>query len=349
MFKRILNFIKRLPRWLVILIIATILGLLYFQTRANQPQKLQLAQIKRENLEESVSASGTVAGKNIANLKFLKGGKLTFVNVKTGDRVLAGQTLAGLDTQELSIALQQAQNSLKDKQAAAEKIIDDIHLFQYGNGGFANVGSANETMTQRQLRTTAEVARDNAFDNVRAAQRDFQDTVITSPFSGVVTQAGVFPGQFVGPGDTVAQVIDDGQTFFDAEIDQADFGKIFVGQEADLTFDSFPDQTISGVINQILPQTKSSSTGANVVIARIVIHDPKNLIFGMDGQATIVVRAAKNVLAIPQEALKSDNTVLVQTPQGLKVVKVEPGFRSDTDVEIKSGLKEGDTVVLNPQ
>ncbi len=62
-----------------------------------------------------------------------------------------------------------------------------------------------------------------------------------------------------------------------------------------------------------------------------------------------MVRAAKNVLAIPQEALKSDNTVLVQTPQGLKVVKVEPGFRSDTDVEIKSGLKEGDTVVLNPQ
>lgn len=347
MFKAIFNFIKRLPRWLVLLIIIIIIGLLYFQSRANQPKKLEFAQAKKEDLEESVSASGTVAGANSANLKFLKGGRLTFVNVKTGDRVFAGQTLAGLDTQDLSITLQQAQNSLKDKQAAAEKIIDDIHLFQYGNGGFGNVGTINETETQKQLRTSAEVARDNAFDSVRAAQRDFQDTVITSPFTGVVTQAGVFPGQSVGPGDTVAQVVDDGQTFFDAEIDQADFGKIFVGQEADLIFDSFPDQTFLGVINQILPQTKPSSTGANIVIARILIHDPNKLIFGMDGQATIVTRAAKNVLAIPQEALRSDNTVVVQTPQGLKVVKVEPGFRSDTDVEIKSGLKEGDKVVLN--
>lgn len=324
------------------------LGIFYFLFRPQPTPQFEFAQVKRQNIQSTVLASGSLAGKNTANLNFLQGGKLAFMNVKTNDKVESGQIIAGLDTQALSIALQQARNNLRDKQATVDKILDDIHLSQYGNGGFANVGTSSETETQRQLRTTAEAARDNAVDAVRSAERNFQDTSITAPFNGLVTQAGVSPGQFVGLTDTIAQVVDDSQIFFDADVDESDIGKVSPGQEAELTFDTFPNRTFYGTVEEILPQTRVTSTQATVVTARILLNSGITFISGLEGQASIIVQKANNVLTIPVEALSPDNTVVVQTPTGFKVIKVTTGIQSDTDVEITKGLSDGQNVILNP-
>ena len=53
-------------------------------------------------------------------------------------------------------------------------------------------------------------------------------------------------------------------------------------------------------------------------------------------------------MTIPQEALREDNTVVVQQGQALQSQKVTPGIRSDTDVEIKEGLQENEKVLLSP-
>ncbi|MEK7060892.1 MAG: efflux RND transporter periplasmic adaptor subunit, partial [Patescibacteria group bacterium] len=75
---------------------------------------------------------------------------------------------------------------------------------------------------------------------------------------------------------------------------------------------------------------------------------PVNFVNGLSGEAAIIIKSAKNVLTIPLEALRDDNTVFIQTENGLRPVKVTPGTSSDTDVEIKKGLKEKDRVLLNP-
>jgi len=107
---------------LAIIIIIAILGFNYFGKPKQTP--LQFATVKRQDIKATVSASGTLNGKNSANLRFKLPGKLTFINVKTGDAVFAGQVIAGLDTQDLAIALQQAQNTLRDKQATVSKTIE---------------------------------------------------------------------------------------------------------------------------------------------------------------------------------------------------------------------------------
>jgi len=332
---------------LVVLGLTIFLGFNFFGRTKQTP--LQFTQVKRQDIKATVSASGTLTGKNIATLKFKSGGKLGFINVKAGDKVFAGQVIAGLDTQDLSITLQQAENILKDKQATTDKVLDDIHLFQYGNGGFSNVGSSNETMTQRQARTTAEVARDNAFDNVKAAQRDFQDAYIVSPINGIITQAIQVTNQIVGGADLIAQVVDTSEIFFDSEVDEADLNKVSLGQSAEITLDSYPDKTFKGAVDQILPQTKTTAQGATIITVRIKLDNPDlNFVNGLTGQALITSEEAKNALTIPQEALREDDTVVVQNGEGLKPLKVTPGIGSDTDVEIKEGLKEGERVLLNP-
>lgn len=344
------KFLKPTKKKLLILaalIIIAVLGFNFFGRPRQAP--LQFAQVKRQDIKSTVSASGILTGKNSASLRFKVPGKLTFINIKTGDRVFTGQVLAGLDTQDLGISLQQAQNTLKDKQATADKVIDDIHLFQYGNGGFANVGTANETMTQRQLRTTAEVARDNAFDSIKENQRAFQDRVITSPLNGIITEAIEVPNQIVGVSDLIARVVDDSAIYFDAEVDEADIAAVSLGQEAEISLNTYPDQTFKGQVAQIMPAAKITSSNATVVIVRILMNEANIIaIPGLNGQAMITVAKASNVLAVPSESITNDNTVFISDPKGAVPVSVTVGIRSDIDTEIKSGLSEGQQIILNP-
>ena len=111
---------------LAILVIAAFLVFNFFG-RPKQDQ-LQFANVTRQDIRATVSSSGNLTGKSSADLRFKTPGKLIFINVKTGDKVFAGQVIAGLDTQDLSIALQQTQNTLRDKQATTDKVLDDIHL-----------------------------------------------------------------------------------------------------------------------------------------------------------------------------------------------------------------------------
>lgn len=330
-----------------ILVIVVFLWFNFFGQKKQTP--LQFAAVKKQDIKSVVSASGTLTGKNTVNLKFKSSGKLSYINVKTGDRVYAGQVIAGLDTRDISIQLQQAENALRDKQASVDKVLDDIHLFQYGNGGFGNVGSGNETMTQRQLRTTAEVARDNAFDSVRLAQQAFADAVIVSPISGIVTQAIEVSGQTVGAADVIARIVDTASVYLDADIDEADIERVVPGLLAEVTLDAYPGKVFGGAVEQMFPQTRTTLSGAIVVTVRIRLIDPGlNFVNGLTGQASIITAEVKNAFTVPQEALREDNSVMIQTKEGIaSLKKVVPGIQSDTDVEIREGLDEGEKVLLN--
>lgn len=321
---------------LIVLIILGIIGFNLFGPKKQTPPRF--ASVKKQDIRETVSASGTLIAKFVANLKFKGGGKLSYINVKAGDTVYAGQVIAGLDTQQLSIELQQAQNNYRDKQAIADKILDDVKDHATG-----------ETFTQKVTRTTAQVARDNAYDSVKEAKRAFQDAVIVSPISGLVTQSTPIPGQIVGGLDLIAQVVDFSQAFFDTDIDEADIGKISLGQKAEITLDAYPDQVFEGAVDKIIPQTKTTSSGVTVVTVKINLGKVEiTPINGLSGQASIILSEAKNVFTLPQEAVRDDNTVFVESAQGLKMQKIETGIKSDTDVQIKEGLKEGEKVLLNP-
>ncbi len=341
--------VKKLPKKIIIIgLIALVISGFFIFPKGNQ-QTLEFYTVKKQDIKSTVSASGSLSGKTSIDLKFRNSGKIASINVKTSDKVYQGQVLASLDNTIQVITLQQAQNTLRDKQAIVDKILDDIHLFQYGMGGFSNVGSLNETMLQRQLRTSTEVARDNAFDQVKLAQKAFEDTIIVAPAPGIITQANFVVGQQVGAQDLIFKMIDSSETFFDAEVDEADFGKVTIAQKAEVTLDAYSDKVIEGEVSEIIPQVETTSSGATIVTVRIILGDPDiSFINGLSGQAAVILSESKDVLTIPVEALREDDTVILQTSQGLEPKKVVTGIESDTDVEIKEGLNEGDNILLNP-
>ena len=321
---------------LIILAVAVFLGFYFFGKPKATP--LQFATVQRQDIKATVSASGTLSGKDSANLRFRSSGRLAYINVKSGDRVTKGQVIAGLDTQDLNIALQQAQNTYRDKQAIAEKAEDEVKDH-----------SKDESFTQKVTRTTAQAARDSAFDSVKAAQRAFQDAVITSPINGVITQAIEVPNQVVSSADLIAQVVDDSETYFDAEIDESDIAGVSVGQEAEVGLNTYPDKIFTGKVAEIKPSAKTTSSNATVIIVRILMDksDIKN-IPGLNGQGTITVAKAPNALSIPIESIQNDNTVAISGPKGITKLPITLGIKSDIDAEVKSGLSEGQQIILNP-
>ncbi len=356
---RFLSIISRPFRWFVntsvpkkilaIVILAVLILSITSYFRSKKPSQVQFTTVQQHDIKQEVSASGTLSGENSTNLHFLGAGKLAYISVKVGDHVYPGQIIAGQDTQQLAINLQEAENTLRDKQATVDKTLDDIHLYQYGMGGFSNIGSANETETQRQNRTTAEAARDNAERAVAAAKRAYQDSVIVSPISGEVTQANPVAGQIVAPTDTIAQIVDFSQIIFAADVDEADVAKISTGQNAEVTLNAYGDKIFTGKVTEIVPTTHTTTNGATVVTVKIALDDQSiKPIAGLSGQGNIILSERNQVVSIPQDALWNGNTVFVKTPTGITPRKVTTGLQSDTDVEVTNGLSVGDQIVTTP-
>lgn len=325
---------------------ALLTGSFFFFSRPKQ-EKMETVTVVRKDIRSAVSASGNLTGASSFDLKFRVNGKIIYLSVKAGDQVAPEQLLASLDNRDQVITLNQAKNNLRDKQAQADKTLNDIHLFQYGMGGFGNVATGNETMTQRALRTQAEVARDNAFDIVKSAQKDLEDTLIFAPASGVVIQALASLNQYVSSQDTVIRLSDLSGTYFEAEIDEADIGKISIGQKAQVSLDAYPDKVFKGEVKEIQPFTKSSSSGAMVVTVRIVLQNmDKAFLQGLSGEADIILQETKNALVLPLEAVKEDS-VTVKKDNKLQKQKIKKGLQSEQEVEVVEGLSEGENVYLN--
>ena len=346
----LLSILKKVLKKFIFIGLVLIVAIAIFYITRPKQEAVEFATVQRTDIRQEISAAGKLTGQSILKLRFQTSGKLSYLPVKEGDTVTEGQTLAGLENTKESAALQQAKNNLRDKQASVDKVLDDIHLFQYGQGGFANVNTGNETMTQKQLRTTAEVARDNAEDSLKVAEKNLSDTYIVSPLAGIIISSPYVLGQVVSSTDTIIELADLSSLIFEAEVDEADSGKLSLGMEVEVTLDAYPDKVFTGSLSQISSKTKNLSTGATVVIAKVKLTDPEILfIDGLSGQAAFILSEAKNSLSIPTEALKDETIVVLKTQSGNLDRKVTTGIKSDTKVEIKDGLIEGDQVVINPK
>lgn len=336
---KIPHFLKPTKKKVIIFIVLVILGFAGFNFLTSKKQApLQFAEVKRGDIRSIVSSSGNLTGKTTVNLKFKSSGKLAYINVSAGDTVRKYQSIAGLDIQDLKITLQQAYNTLRDKEAIKDKAEDDVKGHD-----------KDETFAQKVTRTTAEVAKDNAYDNVKAAQKAIADANIISPIAGIVTQAIQSSGQIVSTSDLIAQIVDTSSIFFDTEVDESDISSIAIGQNANITLDSYPDKIFKGTVDKIIPQTKITSSGATVINVRIKLENPDlTFVNELSGQSEIITKISSNVLTVPLEAIREDKSVVVKIGKKFEAIKVTTGITSDADIEITSGLKGDEKVLLNP-
>ena len=342
MLQKIKKIKSKLGKWFWVILI--IIGLIVWGIVAssNKSLKVETTQVGKGSLVLSISTSGEVKADEYSALTFPSGGKISKVSVKSGDRVKKGQFIASLDLVPFSVAYQQALNNYRSYQAAAENAVDSVKNH-----------SADETYAQKATRTAAEVARDNAYDSVRAAQNSLSNAVLYAPFEGIIdTAIPSSPGINVMPGAANYTLVNPDTVYFDAEVTELDLPNLDVAQTVKIKLDAYPDQDFEGKVESIGMVAFVSSTGGNAYHVRVSLpaNDEQKIKVGMGGDVEIIYDTIYEALKVPAFAVVSEPTSYVWIIERgrAKKVNVEIGASSIEETEIKSGLSEGQIVISQP-
>lgn len=301
---------------------------------AANTELITTTQVEEKSIKSQVSASGIVKSDQQTKLIFHTPGKVVWVYAKEGDYVTRGKAIASIDTTILQANLRQAQQNVENADAILAQTKNNIHI----NGV--------ENFDERVMRLDAETRKDNAFDEMRKAEKALAEATIYAPFSGTITSLNVVPGQEAGVTTEVGEIANVGNIEFSAQVDETDVRNIRPGQTVSITLDAF-DEPFETTVSRISDIATQTTTGATAFEAIMALPNQNDFKIGYNGEALITTAETENAIVIPIDALVEDNSVWVKENGTYKKVQVETGLGSDTEVEVKNGLSKDQTIVTS--
>ena len=224
----------------------------------------------------------------------------------------------------------------------------------------ATLASAKANALQLKVRAadiaTARADVTSSAAKLQNANINYQSTVITAPRAGVILQKYVEQGTIItsgsssiAQGTSIVQLGDISRMFVSVLVDEADIGSVEVGQAVNVTLDAYPSEIFDGKVTRVDPLATTTQNVTTINVTVEVDNPDARLKPGMNGSCEFVVDRADGALYVPSEAVKEDDdgTTTITVLRGGKQIRrtVETGIASGDSVEIKSGVKEGETVV----
>lgn len=308
-------------------------------------QKQQVVEVERGDIQRTLSLSGRIDAHQRVTLKFQTSGLLSWVGVKEGDWVRRGQAIASLDRRELKKTLEKKMNDYLKARWDWEQARED---YSYKERWFELSDEVKRILEKNQFDLNKAVL------DVELADLALRLSTITTPIEGIVTKVDTpFAGVNITPATAKFEVVNPKTVYFSAEVDEEDIGKLKEGMGAKITLDAYQNKVFEGKITKIhfSPVSTSGSPSYQVEIDFLNV-DNNDLKFrlGMEGEAEVVVASAKNVLTLPTEAIKGEEQKwvwLIDKKGKKRKVRVELGLESEDKVEVKSGLREGERVLVD--
>lgn len=335
----ILLWVKNHKKRFFFILIPIIVLAVIFWPRPPKPLETQI--VKKVEIVESISATGSVNSEKSVDLNFLTGGKLVYLGVKKGDHVRAGQTIATLDQRTVQKNLE---NALRDY----SKQRNDFDGTKDDNQNRTPEQALNDDM--KRILQNNQYDLEKAVISVELVELAKQQAVLTSPIAGIVTRADVTTaGVNVGT-TTTFSVADPENLVFRIAIDEADVGRVQTGQRVNVILDAYPDESLNLIADSIDFSAHTTTVGGNAytVETRLPLNTNTKFRVGMSGDAEIVLAKKSNVTVVSLASITDDNSVYVQSGNNFEKRKVKTGIQSDTEIEILDGLKTGEIVALQP-
>ncbi|MCX6724041.1 MAG: efflux RND transporter periplasmic adaptor subunit [Candidatus Staskawiczbacteria bacterium] len=192
----------------------------------------------------------------------------------------------------------------------------------------------------------------SAQGQVDSAQVILNNSVITAPLPGTITQVNIKVGEQATPTKVAVVLQDIGNLHTEADVSEANVASLQIGQSIDYTFDALgPDQHFSGKVLTINPASTVISGVVDYLVKGSFDNVP-GIKPGMTANMTILISQKNNILAVPSTAIINKNNkqyVRVIDNEKMKIyheVQVQTGIQADGGlVEIVSGLKDGQEIV----
>jgi len=309
-------------------------------------QNLDSAQAKVDQAKAALNNAITNSSQDALKLQDVTAARAAVKQAEAGLKAAqANQVQNALKQDDVSAAraaLKQAQSSLDSARASAYQ-----------------VGMREKDITQAM----AQMKRSEAA--VTNARTQLSYATVIAPRDGIVVKKYVDPGSIVtagrssigGSGEGVALVdlADISRMFILVNVDETDIAQIVLGQEVDVTLDAYANDLFAGHVTKISPQTVTDQNVTTVPVTVEIESPDLRLKPGMNATCDFITARHKDVLIVPNSAIKEgDNGSTVTVIQnGQQVVRpVEVGLADNDNTEIIGGLKEGETVVtqvIQPQ
>ena len=291
-------------------------------------------QVQRSDIAVTVNATGNLAPTKQVDVGSEISGIVDKVLADVNDRVVKGQPIAVIDTSRLQDAVTRSQAALGASQASVAQAratvaesqaqlarLRDVYRLSGGRvpsqtemaTGEANVARATATLRSAQANVVSAQAQLSS-DTTQVGK-----AIIRSPVSGVVLKRSIDPGQTVQASFSTPSLFiiaeDLTQMKLEVAVDEADVGSVHEGLPASFTVDAYPGRTFPATISRVnlgsknLSGSSSSATASssNVVsyVANLTLSNGDlTLRPGMTATATIQTAGAKNVLIVPNAALR---------------------------------------------
>ena len=289
------------------------------------------------------------------------GGRIAVSNLSVGGVASEGDILIELDTGDLELTIEKAENDL----ASAKRKIE------IGSPLKIDLASKRDTLADMEFRFERGSAREIDVKNARRAVQKVEDDIarsdlqnetllndlenrlkglrrqqekmtIVSPIDGIVTEIHAHQGDLIGSGHTLAKVVSKTR-MVEVKVSEEYFVGLKVGMPARVVFLGIENERFEAKIERVIPVADAQTQRFTVLLN--VDIDESRLDSGLTGDANITLDEREGALQIPRQALVGDQVFVVKNG-AVSRRSVQVGYKSVTMVEILDGLTDGEQVIV---
>lgn len=358
---------KRYFKYIMMALAAVVfIGTFVFLYIKSQPKPVEYNEFepKQMDIRKTTVVTGKIEPRNEVNVKPQISGIITEILKEAGQKVEAGEVIAKVkvipDMGSLSAAQARVRLAGINERQARTDFEREKALFDKG------LVSADEydklAQALRQAREESAAAQDNlevVRDGVSKTNASASSTLIRSTVTGLILDIPVKVGNSVilantfNDGTTIATVANMNDLIFRGNIDETEVGRLTTGMTMKITIGALQDLKFDARLEYISPKA-TDQNGANQFEIKAAVNLPtssEQIRSGYSANAEIVLAEARGVLSVPESAIEfsgNDTFVYVVKGNGKEKTyerrKVTTGLSDGINIEIRSGLKKGETV-----
>lgn len=343
--------------------------------------------LTRQDVTKRVVLSGQTVPEAQVDIAAKYQGRVSAVNVVLGQQVAAGDVLVVQDIGDADIAIRQNQAAYRQASADAvaatvsfqanyEKVKGDYeraaanyqrYTTLFGVGAISKeqldtsaqqlaAAKAALDMLANQINTdsvpaaieSSQAAAAKAQQTVAASEKQRNDLVLRAPRAGIIGYRQVEPGAIVAAGQKLLSVVDNSRMYVDCQVAEQDLPIVALGMPVNVVLDSL-GKTLSGTIIYISPAIDTQTQAFSL---RIDLAQPgAEVKSGMFARSTLTATVKPQVLAVPNDAVVDKNgksyVFVIGSQNVLEERVVQLGIRGDQQVEVLSGVQEGEQIAVS--
>ncbi|GFZ75846.1 hypothetical protein GCM10008018_21360 [Paenibacillus marchantiophytorum] len=343
----------------IVLISAGASAFLFLNGGEKQPSTDRVtAKVTKGSIVVNVAGSGAVAPASKVTAKSADAGKIKTFLVKEGDIVKKGQELATYESKDMT-------EEIKLEEINLQLRLQDLEDLQRKMKEQLREGDAEELKSSiSKMNLNIETARWK-ISSLKKEQK--APSPLIAQTNGEIVKLYAVEGDQVAAGTNIAEIVDYQNMQVVITVDELEIPKMKTGLFAAITVDALPGQTFTGKVTKIAKEGKAQN-GVSTFEVTVGFDQAQSVLAGMTAQANIVAEEKKDVLIVPIEAVQefgagakmvlvpSAGPASVEGRQGAgadpargiggEPKPVEVGIHTESLIEIKSGLQEGDQIIL---